>query len=77
MSRLELSRGMSAFFMEFSDVGLERILCVEIEQELQIYAFQEQKSPWRNDWSIGLPVKVSLLCGMQYRVILMQDSLEI
>ncbi len=60
-------------FMKFSDVRLERILCVEIEQELQIYAFQEQKFPW----TIEVPVKVSLLCRLLYRVILMQDSIEI
>ena len=42
-------------------MGLERILCAEIEQELQIYTFQELKFPWRNNWSIDVPVKVSLL----------------
>jgi hypothetical protein len=40
MPRLELSRGMSAFFMEFSNVGLERILCVEIERNYKFIHFK-------------------------------------
>jgi hypothetical protein len=36
----ELSRGMSAFFMEFSNVGLERILCVEIKRNYKFIHFK-------------------------------------